>query len=155
MVNIIGDDDKVEKTIKKETVSDDKNIFKDSSTMTIILIMGLILISSLWISVKDCPAVTCPNVTIPACPDIVCPEITCPDCPECPSMICENGILNTTNITYTNTIQLKSITLFNSTDMNDNRTINLNASTTYNQTTEFNITEQDLGELIVIRVNYD
>jgi len=155
-MNILNNEDENKTRVEKNVKTIKNNIFKDNTMTTIILIMGLILVASLWIVAKpvpECPA--CPNVTIPTCPAMNCPNVTCSECPACPSLTCGNNntlILNNTE--YMN-FTLTSLTIFNSTDYTMNKTFYLNASSSFNQTTEINTTALGLGEFVVIRVDYE
>ncbi len=160
-INVIGDDnDDRPRKINKLTASNIKSLDTSNSLLVpVMLIMGVLVLGGMWFVNEPCPEMNCPNVTVPTCPSIPsCPNITCPslECPSCnPHFTCNNEsvILNTEYINQT--IDVISITIFNSTNYNQNKTHYLNASSTYEQTTEINTTEIgiDLGELVIMRVN--
>ena len=149
-INIIDDDEKpVENKRQNNNYQKDQfSQFKESGVnIAIVLIMGVVLISGIWLSQTDCPDVTvpaCPNITVPSCP-----SVTIPSCPDCnPVIDCRYNQTNMTEYSYLNTT-ITNITVFNSTNMNQNLTYGL----TENMTAEFNVSS--LGDLIKIKVNYE
>ncbi len=147
-INILGDKEQPKRIEQVQTTNPIK---ENSGILSVILIMGVILVAGIWFASSPCPELSCPDITIPACPTVTVP--TCQECPDCnPILACNLNETNTTNCTNS-IIGVNSVTLFNSTNYNQNRTIQLNQSG--NRTTELNMTDLGLGNLIIIGVNYE